>query len=453
MTESKVDASLFANYVPLNALRPESQADLARKSVVSTARAGDSLFKLGDSADRALFLMSGALQLKDGDGKVVSTIRAGEPSAMHRIAHQSPRRVTAQCATDVRYLAIDAGLLDVMLTWDQTGSFEVGELVAGETETGGDEDWMTRLLQMRTFQLVPPSNLQAMFMRMQEVQVEPGQVIVRQNDAGDYFYVVMSGRFIVTREQPNQKPVRLAELETGACFGEEALISETRRNATVTALVRGKLMRLSKDDFRTLLNDPLQNAPYDQAVVDQHHANRARRRYVGFDPGISQRRLGQRHVRAQATPTSCKFPSSVSRSTGFMTYSSAPASIAARIWSMLFSVVQKTTRGRSSIPKSRSLKAPRNSIPLITGMFQSSRITSGRLARQKVSASCPSAASSTEKDMLSRICRATLRMTLLSSTTRQDFDIKLTPRPPGNIAMLRRRRVQHVNRRPESCRL
>ncbi|MEC9364189.1 cyclic nucleotide-binding domain-containing protein [Sinimarinibacterium flocculans] len=257
MTESKVDASLFANYVPLNALRPESQADLARKSVVSTARAGDSLFKLGDSADRALFLMSGALQLKDGDGKVVSTIRAGEPSAMHRIAHQSPRRVTAQCATDVRYLAIDAGLLDVMLTWDQTGSFEVGELVAGETETGGDEDWMTRLLQMRTFQLVPPSNLQAMFMRMQEVQVEPGQVIVRQNDAGDYFYVVMSGRFIVTREQPNQKPVRLAELETGACFGEEALISETRRNATVTALVRGKLMRLSKDDFRTLLNDPL----------------------------------------------------------------------------------------------------------------------------------------------------------------------------------------------------
>ena len=61
--------------------------------------------------------------------------------------------------------------------------------------------------------------------------------------------------------------------------------------------------------------------------------------------------------------------------------------IAARIWSMLFSVVQNTTRGRSSRPKSRSLKAPRNSMPLITGMFQSSRITSGRLARQKRSAS------------------------------------------------------------------
>src|SRR5690606_23445816 len=119
----------------------------------------------------------------------------------HRIAHQSPRRVTALCMTDVRCLAIDAGLLDVMLTWDQTGSFEVGEVGAAGTDS--DDDWMTRLLQMRTFQLVPPSNLQAMFMRMQQVEVEPGQVIVRQDDDGDFFYVVMTGRFIVTREQPN----------------------------------------------------------------------------------------------------------------------------------------------------------------------------------------------------------------------------------------------------------
>lgn len=255
MTESNVDASLFANYVPLNALRPESRADLARKSVISTARAGEILFKVGEGAERALFLMSGTIQLNDAEGRSVATIKAGEPASLHRIAHQSPRRVTAICSTDVRYLAVDAGLLDVMLTWDQTGSFEVGELGAGSSE--GEDDWMTRLLQMRTFQLVPPSNLQAMFMRMQEVAVEPGQVIVRQNDEGDFFYVAMSGRFIVTREQPNQKPVRLAELEAGSCFGEEALISDTRRNASVTALTRGKLMRLSKDDFRTLLTDPL----------------------------------------------------------------------------------------------------------------------------------------------------------------------------------------------------
>jgi rhodanese-related sulfurtransferase len=104
---------------------------------------------------------------------------------------------------------------------------------------------------------VPPANLQAIFMRMQRVDAAPGQTIVTQGEAGDYFYVITEGRCIVTREQPGQKAVRLAELDSGSCFGEEALISDTPRNASVTMLTRGSLMRLAKDDFRKLLKEPL----------------------------------------------------------------------------------------------------------------------------------------------------------------------------------------------------
>ena len=96
-----------------------------------------------------------------------------------------------------------------------------------------------------------------MFMRMEQVNLEAGHVVVKQGDPGDYFYVVIEGRCVVTREVPNQKPVRLAELESGSCFGEEALISDSPRNATVTLLTYGKLTRLSKADFRSLLNEPL----------------------------------------------------------------------------------------------------------------------------------------------------------------------------------------------------
>ncbi|PPE73174.1 hypothetical protein C3942_15260 [Solimonas fluminis] len=254
-TGTAIDPAVFANYVPLNALRPESRADLAKKAVVTTGRSGDYLFKIGDSATNAIFLISGELHLEDASGKPIARLRAGDPTAHHRVAHQSPRKVSARCNGPVQYFTVDAGLLDVMLTWDQTGSFEVGELQTGDSASG--DDWMAKLLQMRTFQMIPPSNLQAMFMRMQEVKVEPGQVVVKQGDDGDFFYVIMSGRCMVTREQPNQKAVRLAELETGSCFGEEALISDAKRNATVTALTRGSLMRLSKDDFRKLLNEPL----------------------------------------------------------------------------------------------------------------------------------------------------------------------------------------------------
>ncbi|MDR3415823.1 MAG: cyclic nucleotide-binding domain-containing protein [Nevskia sp.] len=253
--DAAVDPALFVNYIPLNALRPESQRNLARKSTLAQAQADEYLFRIGDPADWALFLVAGEVQLEDATGKSLMVIRAGEPSSFHRIAHQSPRKVSARCLRETRYLSVDASLLDVMLTWDQSGRFEVAELT-GEHQAR-DGDWMTKLLQMRVFQMIPPSNLQAMFMRMEEIRADPGQVIVRQGDPGDYFYVIMEGRCIVTRETPNQKPMRLAELDSGSCFGEEALIADDERNATVTMLTRGRLMRLSKQDFRTLLNDPL----------------------------------------------------------------------------------------------------------------------------------------------------------------------------------------------------
>jgi rhodanese-related sulfurtransferase len=43
----------------------------------------------------------------------------------------------------------------------------------------------------------------------------------------------------------------------GEAFGEEALISGARRNATVSLLTDGVLMRLGKEDFNTLLHEPM----------------------------------------------------------------------------------------------------------------------------------------------------------------------------------------------------
>lgn len=254
MTSSTaVDAALFSRFVPIGSLKPERQADLARKSTLRRYAAGDHLFRAGDDAQSALYVLSGEVSLEDADGKNLSRVRGGEPEAAHRLAHQSPRTVSARCLSPVVALAVDAGLLDVMLTWDQTGTFEVHELGSG----GGGDDWMARLLQMQSFQRLPPANLQAMFMRMQSYGAEAGQVIVKQGDEGDYFYVIVEGRCIVTREPPSGKAVRLAEFEPGAVFGEEALIADAKRNATVTALTPCRLMRLAKSDFLSLLDEPL----------------------------------------------------------------------------------------------------------------------------------------------------------------------------------------------------
>jgi rhodanese-related sulfurtransferase len=117
---------------------------------------------------------------------------------------------------------------------------------------------MTMLLQTKAFHKIPPANIQAIFMRMQQINYKAGDVILKQGAEGDYFYVLTRGSALVTRETPLSKDgIKLAELRVGDTFGEEALISDAKRNATVTMRTDGAVMRLGKEDFKRLLNEPM----------------------------------------------------------------------------------------------------------------------------------------------------------------------------------------------------
>jgi rhodanese-related sulfurtransferase len=125
---------------------------------------------------------------------------------------------------------------------------------------------MTRILQSKAFLRIPPANIQHMFMRLHEVPVSVGQAIIKQGDEGDFYYIISRGKCKVTRESASGSSVTLATLSDGDAFGEEALLSDAKRNATVTAETDGILMRLSQDDFNELLKAPMLNE------VDIEHA-------------------------------------------------------------------------------------------------------------------------------------------------------------------------------------
>jgi len=251
-----LDRQFLRTLTPLDSLKPEHQVELGKKSPVQTLGAGRYLFREGDKDNRTLYVISGEVELRKGD-EVVRVVAAGTPEATRPLAQQTPRPCSARARSDIEFIAIDSDLLDIMLTWHQTGSFEVGELHAGE-DTG--DDWMAVILQTRAFHRIPPANIQAMFLRMQPVQKKAGEVVIKQGEEGDYFYIVTQGRCLVTRETPaNRAGIKLAELGVGDTFGEEALISDAKRNATVTMLTDGQLMRLAKQDFNTLLNEPMLN--------------------------------------------------------------------------------------------------------------------------------------------------------------------------------------------------
>jgi len=117
--------------------------------------------------------------------------------------------------------------------------------------TDEDRSWIRKMRHIMAFKNMPPANIKALLEKMETILVEEGDVVVEQGTEGDYYYVLTEGEAVVTRM------VELARLSPGASFGEEALVSETKRNASITMKTDGMLMRLSKQNFTALLKDPL----------------------------------------------------------------------------------------------------------------------------------------------------------------------------------------------------
>lgn len=252
-----VDKSVLKTLVPINALNAENFEELAGKAAIEEIAAGKTIFKSGDIDRKTIYLLDGQVEVSDAEGQKTN-VRGGSDVAKHPLANHQPRQHTATAKSACKVTRFDTDLLDILLTWDQLSGIEVNEIQVSDGDDGSDDgDWMTRILQSQAFLQVPPANIQAMFMRIQEVPVRAGEVIINQGEDGDYYYLIKNGKAKVTRASKTGSELTLATLKDGDAFGEEALLSEAKRNATVKMETDGVLMRLSAEDFNALLKEPM----------------------------------------------------------------------------------------------------------------------------------------------------------------------------------------------------
>jgi CRP-like cAMP-binding protein len=255
MAENLVDKSLLKTFVPPSALNRENFQELAGKATVESIPAGKTIFKQGEVDRKTIYLIEGEIQLSNDKGDK-NLIKSGTEAAKHPLANFQPRKHTAVSTGPGKITRIDSDLLDILLTWDQMSGIEVDEITATEDDDTGGDDWMTRILQSKAFHQVPAANIQAIFMRMQELPVKAGETIIKQGGEGDYYYIIKSGKCKVTRASKTGSELTLATLGDGDAFGEEALLTDSKRNANIIMLTNGTLMRLSKQDFNDLLKEP-----------------------------------------------------------------------------------------------------------------------------------------------------------------------------------------------------
>jgi len=251
---TRVEPAWLATFVPIKTLTPDHLKELAEKSRLVPLPIGRPLFKPGDKVERIAYLLKGTVQVTHPDGSV-KQVTARTQAASLPLEQGPVHQRTALAKTDCLIVLVDPNLLDIMLTWTQSGGYEVQDFDDGNDS--GD-DWMSRLLQAKVFHRIPPANIQSIFLRMEAQSFKPGELVIKQGEDGDKFYLIREGSCdVIRRTRKNPEGVYLATLRAGDNFGEEALISGGKRNASVVMKSPGVLMSLKKQDFLDLMNAPL----------------------------------------------------------------------------------------------------------------------------------------------------------------------------------------------------
>lgn len=246
------DGLIIRKLIPLASL-PSARFDaLCAEMTVEEIEDGF-LFKKGDIAPELVYLITGEVALQAA-GLVVEVIAANSDSAKFALAHQIPRKIDAVANGRVRFLRLNADIVNNLLSlaYKEDNSY----MVIDETE-GDPDDWMTALLRSPIFQRLPPANLQKILMTLEAVHFKTGETIIEQGSVGDYYYLIKNGQCLLTRKPtPNAKEIKLAQLTNGDTFGEDALLSGAPRNVTITALTDITLLRLNKQQFVSLIKEP-----------------------------------------------------------------------------------------------------------------------------------------------------------------------------------------------------
>src|SRR5919206_400599 len=82
---------------------------------------------------------------------------------------------------------------------------------------------------------------------------EAGEAVFREGDTGDTCYVVREGSVRVTRRHSDGRVITLAELRSGAIFGELAMFGGEERSASVEALEPTRALAILAGDLRRLM--------------------------------------------------------------------------------------------------------------------------------------------------------------------------------------------------------
>jgi CRP-like cAMP-binding protein len=115
---------------------------------------------------------------------------------------------------------------------------------------GRRDAYIDHLARVPLFSACSRDELRRLSRHTTDIPIAEGHVLVREGDRGLEFFVIVDGQAKITR-----RGRKVGELGPGDFFGELALLIDSQRNATITAITPMEAIVLSRREFEAALAD------------------------------------------------------------------------------------------------------------------------------------------------------------------------------------------------------
>jgi CRP-like cAMP-binding protein len=228
----------------LGSLTEEQMVALAREAEEARYPDGFDVVVQGEMGTELSIVMEGtACLIDEGGPTVLETLRHGQGFGQQAMLYHGLSNATMRATSDLRLLRIGRAAFDTYLA----------PRLLLEERLAALQHERQALASVPMLASLGPEALNLLLPRLIVEHFEPRGVIIRQGEQGETFYIIRSGTVEILDER-HDPPRRLNVLGTGAYFGEQALLYDRPRNATVRALVEVSVWRLSRTDFDLVLS-------------------------------------------------------------------------------------------------------------------------------------------------------------------------------------------------------
>jgi len=244
------DGTLLFHYPEYDSL-PASDRE-AIDALVSTVRvgAGETAFRRGDPGDAMFVVKSGRFRvtgaMPSGAEVTLGEIGPRDWAGEMAVLTGQPRSATLTAVTDGELVRLMRSGFDELS--------RLSPAVASRlTAEIGPRLRRTQLLQVweELFGITDPAAFRELEEAVEWQRLGAGEALIRQGEASDAMYVVVTGRFRTVVKGPDGEDVAVRETGAFSTLGELGLLAELPRSATVLALRDSEVIRLGRDAFRT----------------------------------------------------------------------------------------------------------------------------------------------------------------------------------------------------------